>query len=206
MKKRFEEFLEKRKLDIVTAVLKLVDRVGVAGVTTKRIAHEVGFVEGALYKHFNSKNEIFHRLLEIAEIQLRDNFKELQACEADPEQWLREWFVFVISYLEDFPGIYRILFSDALYNEDKELFKKFKSITWNIKERLEEMLRHGKQQKIFRPDLDAETSSIMYLGMIHTSFTLWNVFEERRKSLRDVSRPLFTQFMNSLLANKEALP
>ena len=122
MKKRFDEFLEKRKLDIVTAVLKLVDRVGVSDVTTKLIAREVGFVEGALYKHFNSKNEIFHRLLEISEMQVKDKFKELDARGLDPEQWLREWFGFVIAYLEDFPGIYRILFSDALYHEGQGTF------------------------------------------------------------------------------------
>ncbi|MCX6555692.1 MAG: TetR/AcrR family transcriptional regulator, partial [Candidatus Aminicenantes bacterium] len=197
--KRFENFLEKRKLDIVTAVLKLVDRVGVAGVTTKRIAHEVGFVEGALYKHFNSKNEIFHRLLEISEVQLSDSFREMDARDLGPEQKLREWFQFVIAYLEDFPGIYRILFSDDLYNEDKELFKKFKSIAWDLKERLEKIIRLGKKRMIFKPDVNCEMSAIIYLGMIHTSFTLWNVFEERSKSLRDISRPLFAEFMKSLL-------
>jgi len=199
MKKRFENFLEKRKLDIVTAVLKLVDRVGVAGVTTKRIAHEVGFVEGALYKHFNSKNEIFHRLLEISEVQLSDSFREMDARDLGPEQKLREWFQFVIAYLEDFPGIYRILFSDDLYNEDKELFKKFKSIAWDLKERLEKIIRLGKKRMIFKPDVNCEMSAIIYLGMIHTSFTLWNVFEERSKSLRDISGPLFAEFMKSLL-------
>lgn len=205
MKKRFDEFLEKRKLDIVTAVLKLVDRVGVAGVTIKRIAHEVGFAEGALYKHFNSKNEIFHRLLEISEMQINDKFKEMDTRGLDQEQWLREWFFFVIAYLEDFPGIYRILFSDALYNEDKELFIKFKSITMNLKEDLEEMIRIGMERKIFRPDMNPEISAIMYLGMIHTSFTLWNVFEERSKSLLEISKPLFDEFINSLLLGKEAI-
>jgi TetR/AcrR family transcriptional regulator len=205
MKKRFDDFLENRKLDIVTAVLKLVDRVGVSNVTTKRIAKEVGFVEGALYKHFNSKNEIFHRLLEISEMQLNDKFREMDTRGFGPEQWLREWFVFVIAYLEDFPGIYRILFSDALYNEDKKLFTKFKSIAWELKDRLEGMIRSGREQKVFRPDLDPETSALMYMGMIHTSFTLWNVFEERSKSLRDVSRPLFAEFMNSLLLDKEVV-
>jgi len=205
MKKRFNAFLEKRKLDIVTAVLKLVDRVGVAGVTTKRIAHEVGVVEGALYKHFNSKNEIFQRLLEIAELQVTDKFREMEAGELGPEQKLREWFQFAIAYLEDFPGIYRILFSDALCNEDKELFKRFKSITWNLRDRLEEIIRAGKKQSIFRPDVNCEISAIMYLGMIHTSFTYWNVFEERSQSLLDISKPLFAEYIKSLILVKEVV-
>lgn len=204
MKKRFDAFLEKRKLDIVTAVLKLVDRVGVSGVTTKRIAHEVGFVEGALYKHFNSKNEIFHLLLEIADMQVNDKFKEMDARNLAPENWLREWFYFVIAYLEDFPGIYRILFSDALYNEDKELFTKFKSITWNLKESFEAMIARGCEQKVFRTGIDPDTAAIMYLGMIHTSFTLWNVFEGRSKSLRSISEPLLEAFMGMLLPGGEA--
>jgi AcrR family transcriptional regulator len=205
MKKRFSEFLEKRKLDIVTAVVKLVDRVGVSGVTTKRIAHEVGFVEGALYKHFDSKNEIFHCVLESAETQVNDKFREMDAQGLDPEKWLREWFFFVIAYLEDYPGIYRILFSDALCHEDKELFKKFKAITWNLKECLEGMIAAGKEQKVFRANIVPDTMAIMYLGMIHTSFTLWNVFEERGKSLRSISEPLFAAFMDVLLPGTEVV-
>jgi hypothetical protein len=143
--------------------------------------------------------------LEIAEMQVSDKFKEMDARELDPEQWLREWFVFVIAYLEDFPGIYRILFSDALYNEDKELFTRFKSITWNLKDRLEGMIRTGRERKIFRSEVSPEISAIMYLGMIHTSFTLWNVFEERSKSLRDISSPLLAEFMKSLLMVKEVV-
>jgi TetR/AcrR family transcriptional regulator len=204
MRKRFDSFLEKRKLDIVTAVLKLVDRVGVAGVTTKRIAREVGVVEGALYKHFDSKNEIFHRLLEVAELQVTDKFRELEAGDLGPEQKLREWFQFAIAYLEDFPGIYRILFSDALGNEDKALFKKFKAITWNLKSLLERIIRAGKELSVFRADVNCEISAIMYLGTIHTSFTYWNVFEERSQSLHDISKPLFAEYMKSLLAVQEA--
>jgi TetR/AcrR family transcriptional regulator len=203
MKKRFGEFVEKRKLDIITAVLKLVDLVGVSGVTTKLIAKEVGFVEGALYRHFTSKTEIFKRLLEIAQLQLVDKFREMDEKKLDPERWLREWFMFVIAYLEDFPGIYRILFSDDLCNEDKRLFAKFKSIAWELKDRLESVLRRGQKEKVIRPDIDPETQALMYLGLIHTSFTLWNVFEERSKSLRDVSRPLFSEFMKSLLLKKD---
>lgn len=205
MKKRFEAFMEKRKVDIITAVLKLVDRVGVAGVTTKRIAREVGVVEGALYKHFNSKNEIFHRLLEVSAQQLHEKFKEMAGRGLDAATWLAEWFGFVISYLEDFPGIYRILFSDALYAEDRELFGKFKSITDDLRERAEAAMRAGMEQKLFRPDLDPGVAAIMFLGLVHISFTLWSIFDGRRRSLREVARPLFDEYMNSLRLRNEAV-
>jgi AcrR family transcriptional regulator len=205
MRKRFDAFLEKRKADIVTAVLKLVDRVGISGVTTKRIAREVGFVEAALYKHFACKNDIFHMLLEVSELQLRDKFKDLDSRGLDGASWLAEWFRFVIDYLEDFPGIYRILFSDAMYAEDKELFRKFKSITWELKERVETAIRAGMQGRIFRNDLDPETSAIIGLGTIHVAFTLWNVFEERSRSLHDVARPFLAEFMASLRPRHEVV-
>ena len=52
---RFFDQLEKRKAEIVEAVLKLADRFGIKGITTKRIAEEVGVVEGSLYRHVRSK-------------------------------------------------------------------------------------------------------------------------------------------------------
>jgi len=183
--------------------LRLVDQVGVSGVTTKRIAREVGVVEGALYKHFNSKHEIFHRLLEVAEMQLRDKFAEMDERRLAPDQWLEGLFDYVVRYLEEFPGLYRIVFSDALYAEDNDLFWRFKTVTYELKDRAEQAIRSGAEAGLFRSGADPATWSILYLGMVHTSFTLWSIFEGRARRLSEVAQPLFAEYMNSLRRRRE---
>ncbi len=198
MSERFTKFLEKRKAGIITAVLRLVDQVGVNGVTTKRIAREVGVAEGALYKHFNSKNDIFIRILEVTELQLQEEYAGMAARGLLPEQRLAGLFAFLAAYLEEFPGLYRIVFSDALYAGDNDLRQRFKATIHGLKESAEQAIRAGVDAGTFRPGLDPYTAAIMYLGLVHTSFTLWSVFDERRRGLSEVARPLFEGYLDSL--------
>lgn len=204
MSERFAKFLEKRKADIIIAVLRLVDQVGVNGVTTKRIAREVGVVEGALYKHFNSKNDIFVRLLEVTELQLQEEYAAMAARGSGPEQSLAGLFRFLSAYFEEFPGLYRIMFSDALYAGDNELRSRFKATIHGLKENAEQAIRAGVAAGLFRPALDPHIAAIMYLGVVHTSFSLWGIFEERSRCLSEVARPLLEEYMNSL--RREAPP
>ena len=198
MNGRFDRFLEKRKADIISAVLRLVDRKGVNGVTTKRIALEVGVAEGALYKHFRSKNEIFLRILEVTELQLQEEYAGMAGRGLGPEQWLEALFQFLVAYLEEFPGLYRTVFSDALYAGDSELRQRFKTTIHGLKESAEQAIRSGVNAGLFRAELDPHTSAIMYLGVVDTSFTLWSIFEERSRGLAEVARPLLSEYMNSL--------
>ena len=198
MSGRFNRYLEKRKAEIITAVLGLVDRVGLNGVTTKRIASEVGVAEGSLYRYFGSKNEIFLRILEVTELQLQEEYAGMDLRQLAPEQRLDSLFRFLASYLDEFPGLYRVAFSDALYAGDSDLRQRFRTTIHGLKENAEQAIRAGVAAGLFRPDLDPHTSAIMFLGMVDTSFTLWSIFEERRRALDEVSRPLFAEYMNSL--------
>ena len=198
MNGRFDRFLEKRKADIISAVLRLVDRKGLNGVTTKRIALEVGVTEGALYKHFRSKNEIFLRILEVTELQLQEEYAGVAARGLGPGQRIDALFSFLVAYLDEFPGLYRTVFSDALYAGDSELRQRFKTTIHGLKDSAEQAIRAGVATGLFRPELDPHTSAIMYLGVVDTSFTLWSIFEERSRGLAEVAQPLFAEYMSSL--------
>ncbi len=196
--KRFSKFLEKRKLEIVSAVLKLADKFGIKGITTKRIAEEVGFNEGALYKHIKSKADIYEIILDVSSKLINNKFDELNRKKSPEDEKLKEWFLFSIDYLEDFPGIYRIVFSDELYVDNRELFLKFKDITFSIKDRVEKIITDGIKNRIFKSSLSPEKTAILYLGVIHTSFTLWNIFERKEGNLKEISIEIFNEYMKMI--------
>jgi Transcriptional regulator len=194
----FEGILEKRKAQIVTAVLLLVDKVGITGLTIKRIAKEVGFVEGALYKHVDSKMGLFHLILDASFRSIESVDREISSRTSAAPAALRAWFEFVVSFLEQYPGIHRILFSDALYVEDRPLFKKFKDCMLDLKGRLRKNIETGVASGDFRADADPEIQAINFLGVIYTTFTLWTVFEERARSYMETARPYIEDYLRSL--------
>jgi AcrR family transcriptional regulator len=194
----FASILDKRKSEIVTAALRLVDKVGITGLTTKRIAKEVGFAEGALYKHVATKTDIYRLILGASSRMIEDRQREIDRRGLGPEAALWAWFDFIVSFLEVYPGIYRILFSDALYVEDRGLFKKFKDCALDLRDRVQGAIERGIAAKAFWPDLDPPRNALMYLGVVHTTFTLWNVFEERARSFKRTAKPYFEEYIRSL--------
>lgn len=202
MKKQFEDYLGRRKAEIISAALKLADEVGITGITTKRLAQEVGVVEGALYRHIKTKFDIFRMILDISDKLIDQKFKEITARELDPADALRDFFVFAVDFLEDSPGIYLLLFSDALYVENKALLRQFKTFILDLTVRFEAVILRGVRKKVFRPDLNPKSFAILYLGVINTSFTLWNIVEARSKSYRKIALPIFEEFLNAMRPNR----
>ncbi len=194
----FESILEKRKAEIVTAVLRLVDKVGITGLTTKRIAAEVGFAEGALYKHVDSKMGIFHLILDSSAQAIEETGRTISSRNLSPAEILGAWYEFSVSFLDAYPGIYRILFSDGLYVEDRTLFNKFKECMLGLKGRIQTVIENGTKSGDFRPDVDPEATAVTFLGIIHTTFTLWTVLEERARSLKETAWPYFNEYMRAL--------
>ncbi len=192
---RFFDELGKRKAEIVSAALKIADKCGIKGITTKRIAHEVGVVESSLYRHVSSKTEIFLMIIELAERLIAKTFKKL---EGTPEEKLKELLLYIGDFLEDFPGIYRIIFSDELYTESPDLFEKFRSFTLSLAKRIESVLREGMREELFRKDLDLEVATFIFLGIIDTSFSLWNFIYERKQPLRELMRRFFNLYLISV--------
>ena len=58
------------------AALRCFARSGVDGSTTRDIAEEMGFTEGALYRHFASKDEIARSVFEECAAKLIDRLEE----------------------------------------------------------------------------------------------------------------------------------
>jgi len=194
----FEEYLGKRKADIIVAVLELADRHGIRGITTKRIAGEVGFVEGALYKHIESKTEAFSLILDMFGELLTERFRLLEKEKPAADEALREWFVYAAEALEKYPGIYRILFSDELYIEGKEVFSRFKDIIVFMMKKISHIVERGMQSGVLGKNIKKELVPIRYLGVIQTAFTFWNLVDERKKGLVEIALPIFEVFMESI--------
>jgi TetR/AcrR family transcriptional regulator, tetracycline repressor protein len=71
---------------VVRVALRLLDEVGLEGLTLRRLAGELGVKAPALYWHFKNKQEL---LDEMATTMLRDLLEETEP--PDPDQSWREW-------------------------------------------------------------------------------------------------------------------
>lgn len=107
--RKAQEFRQ-REQQILDAALALFLELGEDRVTVEMIADRVGIGKGTIYKHFETKNEIYLLLMLRYEEDLAELFNEISETD-DKETLAREYFRFRISD----PGRYQLF--DRLENK-----------------------------------------------------------------------------------------
>ena len=93
--RRAQEFRQ-REREILDAALALFLEQGEDKVTVEMIADKVGIGKGTIYKHFETKNEIYLLLMIRYEEELAEIFREIRETD-EKERLAREYFRFRIS-------------------------------------------------------------------------------------------------------------
>jgi AcrR family transcriptional regulator len=107
---------------ILMACEKLIQTLGLARVTTKQIAKQTGLSEGALYRHFNHKDEVFLAVFEKHIGLLAGVLSEYVAGKGEVEDNLRQICLAILSYYE------KLLPLTASYFADTELLARLREL------------------------------------------------------------------------------
>lgn len=190
---------ETRKKEIINTSLKIIDQKGIKGLTVARIAEEVGFAESALYRHFKSKKEIISFILEEVHKLSQSNFAEIKKSLKNSVEELRLLLKIHFEFLEKYPGIFKIIYSDELHIGESSLLEKLQLVLNEIIKSIEDIVKRGKKEKIFRPDLDTTIAAVHFLGIVQTAFSYWTI-GGRKISLLQTGDKLISQFFSGISA------
>ncbi|HLZ64210.1 MAG TPA: TetR/AcrR family transcriptional regulator [Ktedonosporobacter sp.] len=111
---------------ILDAAEKLILLKGLSRVTTKEIAKEVGLSEGALYRHFDHKEEIFFAIMSKYLPTLLDTFQTHQAGTSTISENLAAIAEAIIHYYE------QLLPMSASYLADTDLLVRYREVLRSI--------------------------------------------------------------------------
>lgn len=172
------ERTEVRREQIVEAAEKLILASGGENMTIKAIAAAVGITEGAVYRHFESKNEIFSFLLDgIARNWLGELERSLltgafigQGCLVDG---LRVTFFRQVSSLTDSFAIALHVIAEVNSLSDRELNQKLRQIIGTFTSGVRNLLALGVKTGEIRRDIDPEAAALLYFGMMQTIGNNW---------------------------------
>ena len=97
---------DERRDQILHVAIKLFSQHGFRGTTTKKIAEEAGISEAMVFRHFSTKSELYHAILD---------YKACEGGSTKPFAWVSE----AIKNKDDFQVFYQIIFN-ALNNHEKD--------------------------------------------------------------------------------------
>ena len=179
---------EVRQEQLAEAALSLITAQGLKGLSVARVARRVGLVPSAVYRHFESKDELLDAVLEMIRERLNANIVQASQDTTDALQILRRLVMAHVRLIRENEGILSVVFSDDVQNGRPERKARVHSIIQGYLKKVAQIVSRGQQQGQIRADADPATVSVMLLGLIQPAALLWHLSEGGFDVTRHVER------------------
>jgi len=166
-----------RREQIAQAALELVASQGLRRLSVAAVARRVGIVPSGIYRHFHSKDEILHAVLDRIQERLMENIRLACQEHLDPLECLRDVLMRHIRFIREGRAIPRIIFSDDFHGGHPELKEKVLGIFSQYSGRIADIVRRGQQHGLIRGELDPATVAMMIFGIVLPAGILWHLTE-----------------------------
>ncbi len=162
-----------RQFEIIEAAGKILSRSGVSGLTIKNLAKEMNFSESAIYRHFQSKEEIILAMLSFLAENMQNRISQL--VKKDPISDFITIFESQFEFFSKNPHFVVAVFSQGLFEESKKINDailkimsvKMKFIVTNLEE--------GQKQNLFINTLTPMDLVHIIMGSFRLLMFRWQI-------------------------------
>lgn len=164
-----------RQLEIIEAAGKILTASGLSGLTIKNLAKEMKFSESAIYRHFESKEDIILTLLEYLAKDMEDRFLRVISEEQSAEEKFITIFKSQFSFFTENPHFVVAVFSDGLIEESQKINEKIIRIMSVKMKHLMPIIKEGQNENIFTNSVSIEDLLNIVMGTFRLQIFKWRV-------------------------------
>ncbi len=165
--------LNHRQIEILEAAGKILTKYGVSGLTIKNLASEMKFTESAIYRHFDSKEEIILNLLNYLSEELNKNLPDLQIENSNPLFKLNYIFQNQFNFFNKYPYFVVAVFSDGLFDESKKINEALLNIMNKKIQQLLPIIIEGQRKNIFINNINPDELFHIIMGSVKLLMFKW---------------------------------
>lgn len=157
---------EARRAVTVEAVVELAATQNPSEITTTAIARHMGVTQGALFKHFPTKEAILEAVMAWVADRLLSRIEQAAGSVASPLAALEAMFMAHVEFVVEHPGVPRMLFGELQRAEMTAPKRMVQTLIRRYSERLRQLLEEGKTAGELLSTLDAEAASVLFIGTL----------------------------------------
>jgi len=157
---------EERRAVTIEAVVELAAKQNPSEITTTAIARHMGVTQGALFKHFPTKDAILQAVMEWAAERLLARLDKAVETATTPLGKLEAMFMAHVAFVVEHPGVPRMLFGDLQRAEPTAAKRMAQTLLRRYGERLQRLLEEGKAAGELAAALDTEAAATLFIGML----------------------------------------
>ena len=150
----------------VEAVIALAAEHNPGDITTSAIARHMGLTQGALFRHFPSKEALWEAVMDWVAARLMARVDAAMGTHSDALDALEAVFLTHCDFVAEHPGVPRMLFGELQRAEDTAAKRVARSLLSAYGKRLRQLMTTGQQRGELSSDITADAAAAMFIGAI----------------------------------------
>lgn len=188
---------DERRAATVQAVVDLAAEQNPTEITTTAIAGRMGLTQGALFRHFPTKDAILEATITWVGERLLGRVDKAAEKAASPAAALEAMFMAHIDFVAKHPGVPRMLFGELQRSGDTLAKRMVQSLLRQYEQRLRRLMETGKAQGEFGADLDADAAAALFIGSIQ-GLVMQSLFAGKVSRIRRHAPAVFAIYLSGL--------
>lgn len=157
---------DERRAVTVEAVVQLAAEQNPSEITTTAIAKHMGVTQGALFKHFPTKDSILQAVMEWVAERLLARIEKAANSASSPVAAIEAMFLAHADFVAEHPGVPRMLFGELQRAEMTAPKRMVQTLLSRYGERLTRLIEEGKAKGELSAALDTEAAATLFIGTI----------------------------------------
>ena len=161
-----------RQASLISAALLLAAQRNPADITTGDLAQAVGITQGAVFRHFSSKEAIWLAVLVwVSDHLMQQLHAAAQPRDGDLEVWspltaLQKVFLAHVDFVVANPGVPRIVFQELQHARETALKTAVRALMQKHRALVTGLLQNANAQNLLAPDTDLPSAAVLFLGSV----------------------------------------
>ena len=157
---------EERQAEIVAAALHLARTVSPVSITTSDIAAAIGITQGAVFKHFPTKDAIWVASMKWVRERLLAKLEEAARAETSGVLALEAVFRAHVAFVIAHPGAPRIIFHELQQPADSPVKQEVRALLHAYRQILLSQLKVGMKLGELPAGVDLEAAATLFVGIV----------------------------------------
>lgn len=187
---------ERRNLTVET-VIELAAEQNPSDITTAAIAHRMGLTQGALFRHFPSKDAIFQAVMAWVSERLLTRVEAAAAGAASPTDALEAVFMAHVEFVARHPGVPRMLFGELQRAGESAPKLLVRTLLRRYGERLRQIIDAGKEEGTLDKTVETEAAVLLFIGSIQ-GLVMQSLLAGRIENLRRDAHRVFALYRRAI--------
>jgi len=189
---------EQRRLETVETLIDLAAEQNPSSISTQALADKMGLTQGAIFRHFPTKESIFSGVMGWVADRLMKHIHKAIDTDAAAIDQLESMFLAHISFVSKHPGIPRILFGELQHDKDSVPKQMVKKLIVQYADLLRDIMQSGQEKGELNPDLDIEAATLLFIGSIQ-GLVMQSMLAADRQDMLAQAQSVFGVYRQSLV-------